>query len=143
MGTYDTSFTWYKAGLAVTGPNQEIRVWNINRISSQIITFFQHYRKAGDWSVTWRFIPPEPVMNITSNTKDCLVATTYNGNILSIDLETSSFQYLKKDESRFSYVVMIYPTGEYILTLSHSNELICWGTVDGLKVFNDTIKCKG
>lgn len=88
-----------------------------------------------------RFIPPEPVINITSNTKDSLVATTYYGNILIVYVETSSFQYLKKDESRFSYIVMIYPTGEHILTLSHSNELICWGTADGLKVFNGTLNC--
>lgn len=34
-GPYDTAFTWYKAGLAVTGPNQEIRVWDVNiRVNS-------------------------------------------------------------------------------------------------------------
>lgn len=85
-------------------------------------------------------MPPEPLINITSNTKD-LIATTCNGNILTVDLETSSFQYLKKDESRFAYFVMIFPTGEHILTLSYSNELICWGTVDGLKVFNMVLNC--
>ncbi|XP_044262211.1 cilia- and flagella-associated protein 43 [Tribolium madens] len=103
-GPYPTSFTWYKFGLAVAGPNLEIR----------------HYKKSGTWTMDWSLVPPQPIQKIQSRF-DYLIAITTKFDLIQVMPTQNDFKYVKINESQFDDFCLVYPTGEYLLALTHNH----------------------
>ncbi|RZB40350.1 WD repeat-containing protein 96 [Asbolus verrucosus] len=104
QGDIPTSFTWYKLGIAVLGPTNQIR----------------HYKKCGTWSMDWTIDPPEKLNKILSRLEN-LIGVTKRHDILQI--LQNDFKFVKRNESGFNDFCLIYPTGQYVMALCHNNTL--------------------
>ncbi|KAK5649933.1 hypothetical protein RI129_000962 [Pyrocoelia pectoralis] len=114
-GNTVTSFSWYKAGVIVGGPNGILK----------------HFKKCGLWECTSTFTPPEPLKKIITNYKDLLVGLSETGEMLYYNNAEERFKYIIQYESRINDVCLIYPTGEYFVTLQHNREITSWEVSTG------------
>nr|CAI5834168.1 unnamed protein product [Callosobruchus analis] len=108
---YSTSLTWYKGGLAVTGPNKEIR-------------------KSDVWTCDWTIPLPYGLKHVTCNKSDFLVAITIDDDIIKIS-NVDGISYLKNEQSQINDICLIYPEGKYVVALRHEKILMLYEVATG------------
>lgn len=91
----------------------------------------QHFKKSGEWICDWQVTPPSSMKNITSNYKDILLGITEDGEIMHYDFSENTFKYIRQYQNDINDLCLIYPTGEYFVTLQHNREIISWELATG------------
>nr|CAH7727119.1 unnamed protein product [Callosobruchus chinensis] len=106
-GEHQTTLTWYKGGLTISGPNNEIR----------------HYKKSDVWTCDWTMPLPYGLKRVICNKFDFLVAVTMEDDIIKIN-NVDGISYLKKEESHIDDICLIHPVGKYVVALRHEKVLM-------------------
>lgn len=78
----------------------------------------------------WSLEPPEPLYRIKTKL-EYLIAITVDFNLLQISPNQNEFKWIKRNESVFNDFCLVYPTGEYLLALSHSHRINCYKVSTG------------
>lgn len=66
-----------------------------------------------------------------SNYRDILIGISEDGEIMQHDFAENSFKFIKRYQSKFNDLCMIYPAGEYFVTLQHNREVTSWELATG------------
>ncbi|KAJ8921824.1 hypothetical protein NQ315_008456 [Exocentrus adspersus] len=123
-GTAPTSMCWYKGGIAVSGPNNEIR----------------HYKKSGTWECDWKIPLEKPAKMIKCNKCEYIIALTVDEEIIKIS-NTAEMAYLKQNEV-LPNICLIYPAGQHFIGLHQRNRLNIYETVSGTLINSIELKYK-
>jgi hypothetical protein len=116
-GKYSTSFAWYKFGIAVAGPNNQIRVSTTHPfVQTPNIFPPKHYKKSGTWSMDWSMVPPQPTYKLFARF-EYLIAITTKFDLVQVLPAQNEFKYVKQHETQFDDFCLIYPTGQYLLAM--------------------------
>ncbi|KAK4881574.1 hypothetical protein RN001_004893 [Aquatica leii] len=124
-GNVVPTFCWYKGGIAIAGPDGIIK----------------HFKKTGTWVCVWTVTPPMPFSRLISNSKETLVGKSTHGDILYYSLTNEKFNYVVENEGKINDVCIIYPTGQYFVTLQHNHEVASWSVETGER--QDVIELTG
>lgn len=71
---------------------------------------------------------------LITNIKDVLFSLSIKGNIFKYDASYEIFSQIKEHESNINDIIIIYPKGDSIVTLSQNSEVTLWKTSDGKMV---------
>ncbi|CAH1176208.1 unnamed protein product [Phaedon cochleariae] len=120
-GKFSPAIAWYKGGLAVSGPDYNIR----------------HYKKSGTWTCDWTMPLEDGVIFLASNKSEFLVGINAEGDIMKIS-NTDGITILNPDDSYIQDICMVYPVGEYIVALRNKRILnvFCVETGKSMTKFN-------
>ncbi|KAJ8944589.1 hypothetical protein NQ318_006002 [Aromia moschata] len=124
-GEVRPSICWYKGGLAVAGPNKEIR----------------HYKKSGEWVCDWTIELDVIIRNMYCNKADYLIGVTNHEEIVKIS-NVEEMTYLKHHDTNFNDFCLIYPTGEHIVALRVHKFLAVYEVATGKVVNTMNLKSK-
>lgn len=72
---------------------------------------------------------------LLSNYGDGLIGITVDNDILEYNNSECVFQYIKQFQSKFNDVCLIYPAGQYFVTLQQFKKVNLWEVATGAKVF--------
>lgn len=96
--------------------------------------FRQHYKKSGNWSVDWELENPEPMRQLLPTGRELLICVSQKENVWLFNSSENCFGLLKHHESCFDDFCMIYPMGQYIVTLAQNSEVASWEIASGKMV---------
>ncbi|XP_076260442.1 cilia- and flagella-associated protein 43 [Rhynchophorus ferrugineus] len=115
-GSLQTFMGWFLHGLIIMGPNMEIK----------------HYKKSsGEWVCDWKYEINRKLLGIFCNKHDRCVALTENYEIVQLGNSSDSLKIVKEDESNFMDLCLIYPAGEYVVTLCQDSILLVYNVANG------------
>lgn len=131
IGTHKPCLVWYKNGLLIYGPDNNIRVRCHNTSLSFILidTIFllllQYYKKSGQWILERTVECPEPFIRLLTSPKD-LVCISETDNIYTFNLNDNTFSMFLTNCGGLTDICMIYPMGNRMVSLAHNTELALW-----------------